>query len=210
MDPDLYSPTIQSLSPDDAIVCLSHVRWGYALDRAQRLMTRFAAERRVYFIEEPIAHDGPLMLEVTYEDSGVRVVTPRVPRGLGVLRAIDMQRRAIDHLLHEERVDRYALWYLNAMALPFTRHLEPSLIVYDRTDPLGDFAVATPELVAMESSLLERADIVYAEAQPEPEPIECCLSGEFEIPSRALAQAFLKALSQERVFRAATPVHRAA
>ena len=36
------------------IVCFSHLRWHFVFQRPQHLMSRFARERRVFFIEEPV------------------------------------------------------------------------------------------------------------------------------------------------------------
>jgi glycosyltransferase involved in cell wall biosynthesis len=47
------------------------------------------------------------------------------------------------------------------MALEFTRHLSAAAIVYDNMDELSAFRDAPPKLLALESELLERADIVF-------------------------------------------------
>src|SRR5947209_12200905 len=44
-------------APD--LVCLSHLRWDFVYQRPQHLLSRCAQERRVFFIEEPVFHDGP-------------------------------------------------------------------------------------------------------------------------------------------------------
>ena len=43
---------IENDGPD--LVCFSHLRWGFVFQRPQHLLTRWAHERRVWFIEEPI------------------------------------------------------------------------------------------------------------------------------------------------------------
>ena len=53
------------------LVCLSHLRWGFVFQRPNHLMSRFARERRTFFVEEPIYGDGPPRMEVQREDHGV-------------------------------------------------------------------------------------------------------------------------------------------
>jgi ribonuclease BN (tRNA processing enzyme) len=45
-------PQIHPNQPD--LICLSHLRWNFVFQRPQHLMSRFAADRRVFFIEEPV------------------------------------------------------------------------------------------------------------------------------------------------------------
>src|ERR687886_2739318 len=86
MDQKKYARSIEppdmtdTLPPD--LVCLSHLRWDFVYQRPQHLMSRCAAGRRVFFIEEPIFDEGPLRLEVSERDGGVRVAVPRLPEGL--------------------------------------------------------------------------------------------------------------------------------
>jgi len=61
------------LAPKPDLVCLSHLRWDFVYQRPQHLMSRFARDRRVFFFEEPIGHDGPARLEVSERPGGVRV-----------------------------------------------------------------------------------------------------------------------------------------
>jgi len=39
------------------LICLSHLRWDFVWQRPQHLMSRFARDRRVFFVEEPIWED---------------------------------------------------------------------------------------------------------------------------------------------------------
>jgi len=40
------------------LVCLSHLRWDFVFQRPQHLMTRWAKHARVFYVEEPIEHEG--------------------------------------------------------------------------------------------------------------------------------------------------------
>src|SRR5207302_2693882 len=52
-------------------------------------------------------------------------------------------------------------WYYTPMMLPFSRHLEPDITVYDAMDELSKFRFAPPRLLDLEAELLEKADIVF-------------------------------------------------
>ena len=49
---------VTGLAPKPDVVCLSHLRWDFVFQRPQHLLTRFARDRRVFFVEEPIFDDG--------------------------------------------------------------------------------------------------------------------------------------------------------
>src|SRR5690349_17663428 len=48
-------PTIHNRAD---LICFSHLRWGFVWQRPQHLMSRFARQRRVYFVEEPEYKDA--------------------------------------------------------------------------------------------------------------------------------------------------------
>jgi len=53
------------------------------------------------------------------------------------------------------------LWYYTPMALHYSDHLNPSLIIYDCMDELSAFKFAPPELKKLEARLFESADLVF-------------------------------------------------
>ena len=144
------------------LVCLSHLRWDFVYQRPQHLLSRAARDRRVYFVEEPIFDSGSLRLEVKETDSGVKVVTPRLPDGLQSEIATEaVLRQMIDRLLLTESVRDFILWYYTPLALDFTRHLRPSVTVFDCMDELSAFKGAPKELRDRERELFTRADLVF-------------------------------------------------
>jgi UDP-galactopyranose mutase len=52
-------------------------------------------------------------------------------------------------------------WYYTPMMLPFTRHLDVDLTVYDAMDELSKFRFAPEKLLELEQELIDRADIVF-------------------------------------------------
>jgi glycosyltransferase involved in cell wall biosynthesis len=72
-----------------------------------------------------------------------------------------MQRYLLDSYLAEQRIIDFIAWYYTPMALPFSCHLNPEVVVYDCMDELSAFQGAPPELVDQERMLFHRADVVF-------------------------------------------------
>jgi UDP-galactopyranose mutase len=157
--------------PPDAlpdVLCLSHLRWDFVFQRPQHLMTRCARERRVFFFEEPVFDTAARLDRVD-----VRAITPSLhvltPRLAGDSRGPDEQSARLRRLLDAQRatfgIRRCVLWYWTPMALPFTCHVDPELIVFDCMDDLSGFAGASAALPVLERELLTRADVVFTGGQ---------------------------------------------
>lgn len=149
-----------------ALVCLSHLRWDFVYQRPQHLLTRFAKERRVFFVEEPIFDDGPMRLDISRRQSGVWVVVPHLPVDLLSDIAIEaVQQGMIDRLFREHDIREHILWYYTPMAVAWTRHLQPLAVVYDCMDELSAFRGAPPALRMREAELFKRSDLVFTGGQ---------------------------------------------
>jgi UDP-galactopyranose mutase len=141
------------------------LRWSFVFQRPQHLMVRFARDRRVYFVEEPIIDDaGEPWMQIEMQD-GVVVVVPHLPSGLSDLEAWAAQRHMLDRLILTEGITRYVLWYYTPLALRFSDHLEPLRVAYDCMDELSAFKGASSQLPALERQLLRRADVVFTGGQ---------------------------------------------
>jgi len=146
------------------VICVSHLRWDFVLQRPQHLLTRCARERRCYYIEEPLYDAGGIPRLDMRKTSNVMVVVPHLPGG-AERDAAAIQRRLLDELITRERIDSYVLWYYTPMALAFTDHLRPHAIVFDCMDELSAFAHAPAALKECEAELLRRATIVFTGGQ---------------------------------------------
>ncbi len=144
------------------LLCLSHLRWDFVLQRPQHLLTRAAETYDVLFFEEPILAIGTQpRLERRRTPEGVTVCVPHLPEGLAEAALLAAQRRMLDALLAAEAGRRLVLWFYTPMALGFAGHLTPDLTVYDCMDELSAFRGAPPALVELERQLLARADLVF-------------------------------------------------
>jgi glycosyltransferase involved in cell wall biosynthesis len=150
-------------NPD--LVVFSHLRWKFVFQRPQHLMVRFARDRRVFFVEEPIFDDGPARLELTVGAPNVTVATPHLPIGARNGQVESQLRHLVDDLLVGETVTRPVLWLYTPMMLPLARHIVNAAVVYDCMDELSTFLGAPPELLHLESELLSRADLVFTGGQ---------------------------------------------
>ena len=147
------------------LLCFSHLRWNFVFQRPQHLMTRCAAERRVFFIEEPIVGDMALpRLQIEPAD-GVIVVTPHLPRGLDDRGITSTQRRLLNELMQRERIRDFIAWYYTPMSLAFSDHLRPLATVYDCMDELSAFHGAPAALKDREAELIARADLMLTGGQ---------------------------------------------
>jgi UDP-galactopyranose mutase len=123
-------------------------------------MSRFRKHYRVFFIEEPM-YDAPSRYNAIYEDphTGVSVITPHLPSS-----AIDdpQEKQALfDLFISSMNIEKMILWYYTPMALEFTNHLNPDLVVYDCMDELSGFKFAPPALREYEKQLFRKADVVF-------------------------------------------------
>lgn len=148
------------------LLCFSHLRWDFVYQRPQHLLSRFAQQQRVFFIEEPIVQAGiEEHLEIRNPTANVWVLIPHLPEALEEIDSTFAQQRLLDRLLEEYNIDRYICWYYTPMAIAFSCHLEPLAVVYDCMDELSAFKGASPILKAREAELFRRADVVFTGGQ---------------------------------------------
>jgi UDP-galactopyranose mutase len=126
-------------------------------------MKRFAAERRVFFWEEPIACDHPLpyLEHHPFPADGVIALRPRVPHWWNREQVEEGLRGLLDMLVATAIPVDPVLWFYTPMMLGFADHLRSRTIVYDCMDELAAFAFADPLLVAREADLMARADVMF-------------------------------------------------
>src|ERR1041385_21634 len=63
---DPVATPVDSAPPD--LICFSHLRWDFVYQRPQHLLSRFATDRRVFYVEEPIFTSSEPKLEFTRRD----------------------------------------------------------------------------------------------------------------------------------------------
>jgi UDP-galactopyranose mutase len=126
-----------SISENYDLVCLSHLRWDFVYQRPQHLMSRFAKNRRVFFVEEPILTDEDTHLKITPREDNLTVVVPHISHADREEKNIEeIQREFLDELFSKQKIKDFVLWFYTPMAMSFAEHLEPKAVIYDCMDEL--------------------------------------------------------------------------
>src|SRR6476660_6789093 len=110
-------------APYDLVV-FSHLRWDFVYQRPQHLLSRFARDRRVFFFEEPVLGADSARLEVRDGPGQLKIIVPHVPMH-NFHDTFIIQEQLILEFLLGNMISDYDCWYYTAMALNFTKSLNP-------------------------------------------------------------------------------------
>lgn len=159
---DLENNVIEQSNYKD-VICLSHLRWDFVYQRPQHLLSRFAQNgSRVFFFEEPIFSDEPTHLRKQEKEENLFVLVPHISYSDRENRNIaTIQQKMLDDLIEQEYLNDFILWFYTPMAMDFAAHLEGKATIFDCMDELSAFKFAPPELIANESNLIAKADLVF-------------------------------------------------
>ncbi len=156
------SPMHPDVATDGPLICFSHLRWDFVLQRPQHLMNRFAQGRQIYFWEEfiPTDHHSPYLEYHPYEGSSVISLRPRVPHHWDEARRNAALAGLLDLMLRLHNITKPVLWFYSPLMFSFARHVDAAAVVYDCMDELASFRFAPPNLKDLETQLMARADLV--------------------------------------------------
>ncbi len=120
------------------LLCFSHLRWDFLLQRPQQLLLRFADETNVYFIENPVfdAKDVPFFSFGTRSETLWKMV-PHLKPGLTSDQVARCMVQLIDEFLENANLDHWTFWYYTPSALSFTKKYDPKLTIYDCMDEVS-------------------------------------------------------------------------
>lgn len=142
------------------LICFSHLRWNFVFQRPQHLLTRFAREMRVIYIEEPVVSDKDFC-QVTESDPNIWVVVPHLEKDLSEQESNRRRTELLSRLFTDMAINNYIFWYYTPMSLAFSDSFKPELVVYDCMDELSAFKFAPAGLKESEEQLLKNADLVF-------------------------------------------------
>jgi glycosyltransferase involved in cell wall biosynthesis len=146
------------------LVAFSHLRWVFVWQRPQHLLSRIAAGRKLWFVEEPLPVAGLAEPVLRTERHGpverVWLEVPSEPRHVCFSDPAAVGYAAQLRELLGEHGDR-AAWLYTPMALPLVDALDLPLLVYDVMDDLSSFAGAPPALRQRQLATLQRASVVF-------------------------------------------------
>jgi glycosyltransferase involved in cell wall biosynthesis len=144
------------------VLCFCHLRWDFVYQRPQHLMSRCQQNAKVFFFEEPLeVEHSEAALRLQVRDDGATILTPMLPKSLDSKGRIDVQRELLDGFIEAYDVHDFIAWYYTPMALRFSDHLDPAVVVYDCMDELSAFDGAPTELPTYERMLFDYADVVF-------------------------------------------------
>lgn len=145
------------------LICFSHIRWNFVYQRPQHLLNRYALNNRVFIVEEPVFEANTDFYEIEKADEATNlwVIVLHVSKETSEEKRNHTLKALLDSCMYSNNINDYILWYYSPMALPYSDHLDPRLIVYDCMDELSAFKSAPPRLKELEVELLERADLVF-------------------------------------------------
>lgn len=143
------------------LVCFSHLRWDFVFQRPQHLLSKFAKQYRVFYIEETnfSSHSDSFCLRKTNEN--VWVVNLNIHHSGTEIEMRIRQQNLLTQLFDVASIKDYVLWYYTPMPVYISEHLHPKLIIYDCMDELSAFKSAPPALLEREPVLFNKADLVF-------------------------------------------------
>jgi len=123
-------------------------------------MSRFARNRRVFFLEEPLFDSANPVLKMTVcPRTNVNVVTPHLSSNEN---STEMLQRLLSEFVTNYRIHKPVVWFYTPMALELLpKDISPDAVVYDCMDELSMFSGAPKGLAALEERLLKTADLVF-------------------------------------------------
>lgn len=145
------------------LICLSHIKWNFVYQRPQHLLNRFAINNRVFVIEEPQYDAKSDYFETSKPNpkANLWVIQLYVSKCCSKEKTDHVLKALLDSFMYSNNIEKYILWYYSPMALDYTDHLCPDLIVYDCMDELSAFKSPPKGIKEKEQCLLSMADIVF-------------------------------------------------
>ena len=151
------------------VICFSHIKWNFVYQRPQHLLSMCAADKRVFFIEEPQYDDKGKSdfyeINKPEESTNLWVISLHLSTETPGDKRNHTLQALLDSCMYSRKIKKYICWYYSPMALAYSDHLHPSLIIYDCMDELSAFKFAPRKVIEMEACLLSRADLVFTGGQ---------------------------------------------
>jgi UDP-galactopyranose mutase len=146
------------------LICFSDLSWNTDFKRAEQLMTKFAKQQRVFFLEDlvEVETEHPFLLGNTLS-GGVKIYIPHLPIGLPKNKIDETIKFLLDELIAKENIINFISWYYNPMALAYSQHLKAKCIIYDCIKEVSLIKNPDAELMKLESDLLKNADLVFTD-----------------------------------------------
>lgn len=138
------------------LICFSHLRWNFVFQRPQHLMTNFANEYLVIYVEEAIfVEQSRPTLQINKFNDSVKILTPTLPQNILIQELECTQRALLEEFIFTNNYVVSVLWYYSPMFINWTQNLPHQITVYDCMDELSAFKNAPTELKNYELELFK-------------------------------------------------------
>ncbi|MBB6272018.1 hypothetical protein HDF26_002475 [Pedobacter cryoconitis] len=146
------------------LLCFSHLRWDFLLQRPQQLLLRFSTDTNVYFMENPVfdARERPYFSYGTRSETLWKLV-PHLKPGLTSGQITKCMIQLVDDFFTNADLDKWIFWYYTSSSLSFSKKYNPLLTVFDCMDEVSMFRRCPEEMSILEKKLLEKADLVFTQ-----------------------------------------------
>ncbi len=135
------------------IIVFSHLRWNFVYQRPQQLLSRFAKDNRILFVEEPVgetACNDNAELQIIHEN--LHILQPRVNTIPAIKSRLKMYLPAATEAI---------AWFYSPAFISVMDDFHFNQVVYDCMDELTLFKGAAGDLAVQENNLLEKAEVVF-------------------------------------------------
>lgn len=138
------------------------MRWDFVYQRPQHLLSRFATNHTVFYVEEFNDSDASDGYSSKDYDNNLKVIVPHLNKH--VISSLTTDQRienVLKQFMYDYDLHEFIFWFYTPMALNYTTVFEPVLTVYDCMDELSNFKFAPPQLAQLEADLFAKADLVF-------------------------------------------------
>lgn len=146
------------------LLCFSHLRWDFLLQRPQQLLLRFAENTNIYYVENPVfdAKGEPYLSFGTRSETLWKIV-PHLRSGLTSSQITKCMVQLMDGFLENANLEDWMFWYYTSSALSFTKKYKPGLTIYDCMDEVSMFRSCPEDMSILEMKLVEKADLIFTQ-----------------------------------------------
>lgn len=177
------------------LIVFSHLRWEFVFQRPQHLISRFAKDRKVLFVEELIqfSETDKETANIITPSQNITVIQPKIPYESMSTDVIPIVKEQIK----KNELQNTVLWFYAPMYSDVIGHIPHTLVIFDCMDELAAFKNAPAALIEKESFLLSKADIVFTGGKSLYESKKKKHHNVYCFPSSVDQKHFAKALSDE-------------
>ncbi len=184
-------------SEDFDLVVFSHLRWEFVTQRPQHVIGRFAKDRKVLFVEEPIGFDPRC-------EGSANII--RINQNLTVLQPcmnhdnlMDELESIVKNYMQRLNISKPNLWFYSAAFHEMTERIPHQVIIYDCMDELSAFKGAPKSLIQEEEQLMQKADVIFTGGKSLYEAKRKLSDQVFCYPSSVDREHFEKALAEATI-----------